>query len=882
MSLRGLPQRFSGMFHKQSRDRELDAELECHLRMQTDENISQGMSREQARRAAIIRSGGIESAKESYRDRRGLPVMETTLQDVRYGLRMLRRSPGSTAIAVLTLALGIGANTAIFSVVNAVLVKPLPYANSSALVAVFLHSATIDQGAMGFADFEALRDQQQSFEAVACSSSPDEGFALTGQNAPEEIPGTEVTSAFFTVLGVRPMLGRLFLPGEDQVDQPLTVVVSSRFWRDHLRSDPAAVGRPITLNQKPYTVVGVTPPDFHFGHLDNDELWPILPLPTPQNRFPYFFHVIGRLRPGVSTASATADATRVAASVDRRFPSSEHSTAIAQPLKDVTVGNSRTPLLILLAAAALVLLIAIVNVANLQIARAAARHKETAVRTALGASRVRLIRQALTESILLGLIGGALGVAFAYLGVTAILRVDPTSIPRVHEISVDSSVLAFSAAVAIVAGILFGLVPVFLRTDSRIDETLKQSGRATTEGLGSRRLHNALVVTEFSLAMILLTGAGLLVRNLVGIETVSPGFTPAHIITMQLSLPPAHYTEASKVTLLYDRLLQSIQGSAGVESVAISMSLPPNLLEVGNPFHVEGQPYDQQRQQLAEEIPISEDYFRTLGVPLIAGRFFNQEDRARGRASLIVNQTMAQRYFPHGDAVGKRLQTGDTNPGAPWETIVGVVGNVKYQGLDEKEQPTLYVPFHVEGWSPFFVRSMFLIVRTQSDPANVTAFVRSRLALLDADVPVYQVRTMDELLSESVSAPRFRMLLLVTFAGLALLLAAIGTYGVLAYAVERRTQEFGVRVALGAQQRDVMALVLCHGTLLALVGITIGVAGALALTGLMASLLFGVTPRDPLTFVLVPLALFVVALAASYIPARRAMRVDPVVALRHE
>lgn len=881
MTLRGLSQRFRGMFRKKSRDSDLDAEFESHLRMQIDENMARGMSSAEARRAAIIRSGGVESAKESYRDRRGLPVMEMTLQDVRYGLRMLRRNPSFTAIAVLTLALGIGANTAIFSVVNAVLVKPLPYANSNALVMLFLHSSAVDRGAMGFADFEALRDEQQSFEAVACFNSPD-GFALTGQNAPEEIPGRGVSSGFFTVLGVHPMLGRTFLPSEDQVDQPLTVVVSSRFWHDHLRSDPGAVGRTITLDQKPYTVIGVTPPDFHFGRLDNDELWAILPLPVPKNRFPYFFHVIGRLRAGVSTASATADATRVAENVNRLFPSSDHATAIVQPLKDAMVGNSRTALLILFAAAALVLLIAIVNVANLQIARAAARHKETAVRTALGASRVRLIRQALTESSLLGAIGGALGVGFAYLGVSAILQVDPNSIPRVHEISVDGNVLVFSAVLAMVAGILFGLVPVFLRTDSRIDETLKQSGRATTEGAGPRRLRDVLVVTEFSFAMILLIGAGLLVRSLIRIETVNPGFTPTHILTMQLLLPSAHYAEASKTTVFYDSLLQSIQSSAGVESAAISMSLPPNLLEIENPFHAEGQPYDQQHQYLAEEIPISEDYFQTLGVPLIAGRFFNQEDRARGRASLIVNQTVARRYFPDGNAVGKRLQTGDTNPGASWETIVGVVGDVKYQGLDEKEQPTLYVPFHMDGWSPTFVRSMYLIVRTQSDPANVTALVRSRLASLDADVPVSQVRTMDDLLSESVSGPRFRMLLLATFASLALLLAAIGIYGVLAYAVEGRTQEIGVRVALGAQQRDVMALVLRHGMVLALLGIAIGVTGAFALTGLMASLLFGVAPRDPLTFLVVPLALLLVAVAASYIPARRAMRVDPVVALRHE
>jgi len=626
----------------------------------------------------------------------------------------------------------------------------------------------------------------------------------------------------------------------------------------------------------------VASPDFHFGLLDKDEIWPILQLPTMHRRQPYFLQVIARLRPGASSSTAAADETRIAANVGKEFPGSDYTSGMVVPMKQVLVGSSGVALLILFAAAGLVLVIAIVNVANLQIGQAAARHKETAVRTALGASKVRLVRQALTESVLLGVIGGVLGGALAYVGVRAILQVDPRAIPRMHEITVDTRVLAFSAALALLSGTLFGLAPVLLGSDSRLDETLKQSGRTATEGAGAQRMRDTLVVVEFSLAMILLIAAGLLVRSLMQIETVSPGFRPDHILTMQLSLPPAHYLQSTKVTSLYDRLLEDLRNSPGVESAAVSMSLPPHLLEVENPFHIEGQVYDTQHQQLAEEIPISEDYFNVLGVRLIAGRFFNQEDRAKGQASLIVNQTMAHRYFANGDAVGKRLQTGDPNPSSTCETIVGVVGNVKYEGLGEKEQPTMYVPFHAEGWSPWFVHSMFLIVRTPEDPAQVTTLVRSRLGALDSDIPVSHVRTMDQLLSESVTVPRFRMLLLATFAGLALLLAALGIYGVLAYAVARRTHEIGVRVALGAQQRDVLSLVLRHGMRLALIGIVIGVAGAFSLTRLMASLLFGVTAADHVIFVIVPLMLLGVALAACYFPARRAMRVDPMVALRYE
>ncbi len=567
--------------------------------------------------------------------------MENFLQDLRYGARMLRNSPGFTAIAVLTLALGIGANTAIFSVVNAVLLKPLPYPDANRVVMLFLQDPSLGlaRGAMGNADFLALEQQQQSFENVAAYSSSDNGFTLTGNGEPEEIPGGKVTAHFFAVLGVRPMLGRTFSPGEDRVGQPLTVVVSNQFWREHLRSDAQAIGQSITL---------------------------------------------------------------------------------------------------------------------------------------------------------------------------------------------------------------------------------------------TRLLHDALVVVEFSLAAVLLIG------SLIKLEAVSPGFRPQRILTMRVDLPPVHYAKASQTTGFYRQLLDKIENVPGVQSAAVAMSLPPNLLEVENPFHMEGQPYTPGKSAtLAEEIPISEDYFRTLGVPLIAGRFFTDEDRADGHNSLVINQAMAQRYFG-GNAVGKRVQTGDADSKSTWETIVGVVGNVKYEGLGEKDQPTMYVPYYSEGWAPWFVHSMYVVVRTPTAPGNITAAVRSAVGSIDNAVPLANVQTMDELLSQSVTAPRLGTILLSSFATLALLLGAIGIYGVMSYAVTQRTHEIGVRIALGAQQRDVLRLVLGSGAKLALIGSAIGVGVSLALTRFLSSLLFGISPTDLLTFSGVAVLLMAVALVACYLPTRRAMRVDPMTALRHE
>jgi predicted permease len=853
---------------RRRRSQELNDEIQSHLEMAVRERIERGESPERAREAARREFGNASLVKETARDSWGGRWLENLAQDVRFGARMLRKNPGFTIVAVLTLALGIGANTAIFSVVNSVVFKPLAYPDSGRIAFVLLtdRSLGIMAGGLGNADFLTLERDQQSFRAVAAIRGTDDGFTLTGAGEAVEIPGSQVSSAFFDVLGVKPALGRAFDAKDGEPGAPETVVVSDVFWKDHLGADASAIGRSITLDQKSYAVIGVMPPDFHFGQFNNDQMWPILQVVDIHQCPPYFLTVLGRLKPGATTASASAEETHIAAEVTKQYPNSGQKLGNVQPMKDYIVGNTTTALYALLGAVLLVLLIAVVNVANLQVARAASRYREMAIRAVLGA------------------IGAALGLALAYAGLHAFIALSPDFLPRVSEIAVDGRVLAFTAAVALVASILFGLAPVLSVKSAPLDESLKQGGRTVTGSPASRMTHNVLVAAEFSLALVLLIGAGLLLRSLALIRAVNPGFEPSHIVTAQISLPPARYAKPEQVTSFYQQLLDKIGNAPGVASAGLTMSLPPNLLEIANPFHVEGQPYTKgQANALAEEIPISEGYFEALGVPLLAGRFFGGVDRAPEHHVLIINQAMAKDYFGGQDAVGKRLQTGDADPTSTWYTIVGVVGDVKYQGLDHStSEPTMYVPNYDDGWNPWFTRSMALVVRTQNDPAQIGGALRGAVAALDRDVPLAKIRTMDALISTSVGTPRFWTALLATFALLALVLAGVGAYGVMSYTVARRTHEIGVMVALGGQPKNILALILGQGMRLALLGVAIGLAAAFGVTRLIASLLFGISATDPISFLGAALVLLLVAQLACYVPARRALRVDPMVALRYE
>jgi putative ABC transport system permease protein len=864
--------------------REIDEELQFHLDALAEELVAAGRGADEARQEAGRRFGRIDLVRDEGRYVKGIGLADALRQDVRYGLRLFLRQPGFTAAAVLTFALGIGANTAVFTIVDAVLLKPLPYPDSGRVASIFLRSssAAIDWSSFGAADFEALAGRQRSFEHVA-AFTPGGGFTLLGADGPTQVPGSLVTARFFSVLGLSPMLGRAFERGDDQAGRPPAVVVSSRFWQEHLDGDPAAVGRSITLDERSHVVVGVMPPDFRFGRNDADLLWPILQLDPPTNRPPYYLDVLGRLKVGVSMRAATADVTRIAREVELQYPRSDYHDAAVVPFKEALVGGSRFGLLLLLGAVGLVLAIAVVNVANLQLARSAVRQREIAIRSALGAGRMRLGRQLLTESLLLGGLGGALGLVLAFGSVRMAVMLAPNVVPRMGESTVDVRALVFTAAVVVVSAALFGLAPMLRVRAATLTESLNQGGKAGVGTASTRGMHSLLVVAELSLAVVLLVGAGLLIRSLARLQSVNPGFDPDHVVTMRISLPAARYATGIQVASFYRQLVEGIEQTPGVAAAGLSLGLPPNLLQVQNPFHLDGQSYEAGKATtLAEEVPVSEGYFRALGVPLVRGRFFNDADRMPGRHSLIINAAMARRYFAGKDPVGQRLQTGDADPNSPWCTIVGVVGDVKYQGLDAADGPTLYVPFYDDDWNPWFVRSMSVVVRTPRDPASVLVSVRRQVRALDASVPVSEAHTMNQLLAQSVVSPRFRTVLLALFAAVALALAAIGVYGVLAYSVSRRTHEIGIRVALGASQADILRHVLGEGTRLALVGVAGGIAASFALSRVTSSLLFGIHSTDPLTFAAVALLLTLVAIAAAYIPARRAAAVDPLVALRSE
>ncbi|HKP85373.1 MAG TPA: ABC transporter permease [Blastocatellia bacterium] len=805
--------------------------------------------------------------------------METLIKDIRYGFRMLFRNAGLTAVSVIAIALGIGANTAIFSVVNAVLLKPLPYPEQDRLMATFLANPqqNLDRINLGSADFLAVKNQNQSFDQVAAYMT--NNFTLTGRDTPEQISGAAVTAEIFSLLGATPAMGRTFMTDEDQPGRERVVVVSHSFWERYLGSDPDAIGRPITLNGSNYTVIGVLSSDFRFPLSRSLEVWPILQLNQPRNRPPYFLRSIARLKPGVTRQQAQEDLTALAEQLQKQYTGSPYRDARVVPLKTFMVGDIQTVLYTLLGAVVFVLLIASFNVANLLLARATAREKEISIRSALGASRLRIVRQLLTESVLLAGIGGVIGLVLALWGVDLLLALSPANIPRLKEVSIDGRVLAFTSLISILSGIVFGLAPAVQSSRTNLNASLKEGGRSNTESHGRRRLRSLLVVSEFALALMLLIGAGLMVKSFMRLSNVDPGFNPNNILTTRVSLPQARYAQAQQVTAFYQQLLPRVQSLPGVESAAISMSLPPDLLSLGNPFTIEGQ--SDKAVLSAEEMTISPDYFRALGVPLLKGRFFAEAEGADGSLPMIINETMARRYFPDQDPIGKRVQTGDPSPNSPWETIVGVVGNVKYSGLDAEEAPTMYVPYTEPGWATWS-RTMYLVVRTANNPAGVASGVRGEVWALDKDVPVTNVRTMNELLSDSVAQPRFRTLLIGVFAAIALILAAVGIYGVMSYSVTRRTHELGIRIALGAKPGDVLKLVVGEGMKLTLIGVSIGLGAAFALTRLMESLLFGITATDPATFVLIPLVLAGVALGACFVPARRATKVDPMVALRYE
>jgi putative ABC transport system permease protein len=798
---------------------------------------------------------------------------EDMFQDIRYGVRMLLKNPVFTTVAVLTLALSIGANTAIFSVVNAVLLRPLPFSQPARLMMVWnkgVEAAGGDRTPLAVADLLDLRAQNQSFESVDAFQGT--FYNYIGGESPERIRGSRVTANFFKTLGVQAALGRTFQPDEDRPGAERVVVVSQGFWRKRLAANRDVIGRALNLSGASYTIIGVMPDAFDFPAREVD-LWTTFQLEPPARRGPYFLQGVARLRDGVTVEHARAESKSMTSTL-----TSEKLDFNVLPLNEFILGDVRPALLLLLAAVTIVLLIAAANVANLLLSRAAGREKEISIRSALGASRGRIIRQLLSESLLLAVLGGSLSVLLAIWGVDLMLKLAPEGIPRLDQIRIDASALGWTALVSLLTGIIFGLAPALQGSRLNLNETLKEGGRSSTESRAKRRWRNLLVISQLTMATMLLIGASLLLKSFWRLQMVDPGVDPAQVLTMDIALRGERYAEAQQVRSFYGQLLERVKALPGVRAVAVSNSLPPDERDFSSDFTIEGRPLDANKgTPVADMILVSSDYFRALSLPLRRGRYFSDTDSKDAPRVLIINEAMNRQFFASEDPIGKRINLGSEKE-PMWAEIIGVVGDVKYTGLGAEIQPAIYQPTAQNPSS-----GMFLIVKTETtDPTSLVASVRKEIGSLDSELPVAKIGTLEQRLAAAVTQPRFRTTLIAIFAMIALILASVGIYGVISYSVTQRTHEIGIRMALGARARDVLRLVIGQGMTLALVGIGIGLAAAFAFTRVLASLLYGVSATDPLTFAGVSLLLVMVALLACFIPARRATKVDPMIALRNE
>jgi putative ABC transport system permease protein len=799
--------------------------------------------------------------------------MSTLWQDLRYGARTFLKNPGFTVIAIVTLALGIGANTAIFSVVNAVLLRPLPFKESAALVMFWnngVAAAGGDRTPLAVADLLDVRAQNRSFEEVGAFNSIT--FNYTGGETPERVQAAGVTANFFSMLGVPTQLGRTFRSEEERPGAPRVVLLSDRFWRKHFAADPQVVGRTLNLNGTPFSVIGVMPAALDFPNKEI-ELWTALQLQAPTRRGPYFLNGVARLKPGVGLDQARVEALK---SLKSSYEGELDLNVL--PVNDFIVGDVRLALWVLLVAVTLVLLIAAVNVANLLLVRSAARAKEISIRAALGAGRARIIRQLLTESLLLAVTGGLLGALLATWGIDLLRKLAPDNLPRLEQIGIDGRVLGWTALVSLLTGVLFGLAPAWQSSRLSLSEALKDSGRGTTESPAKRRWRDLLVVAELALAVMLLVGAGLLVKSFWRLQQVDPGVNTERVMTMRIAPRGQRYAEPRQVQALYERMLERVQALPGVYAAALSNSLPPDSTSGSDGFTIEGRPLGPgQSPPVAYVIAASPAYFRALSLPLRQGRHFTAADSSEAPRVMLINETLAARFFPNEDPLGKRINRGSESQPS-WTEIIGVVGDAKYNGLADEVQPAFYQPL---AQLPSY--GVFLTVKTEmADPLSLAGAVRSEIRSLDGELPVSQVGTLEERFATAVAQPRFRTMLIAVFAVLALVLAATGIYGVISYSVTQRTHEIGVRLALGAQAGDVLRLVLKQGAVLAAIGVVTGLSASLALTRLLKNLLFNVSATDPLTFGGIAVLLTAVALLACYLPARRATKVDPLVALRHE
>ena len=814
-------------------------------------------------------------------DARRLNVLADFLQDLRYAARMQWKNPGFAIVAVIALALGIGANTAIFSVVNTVLLRPLPYKDPEQLVMVWEDATKhgYPRDTPTAANYIDWRDQNSVFSGMAAIG--DESFNLTGIREPERLEGRPVSASLFPLLGVEPQLGRVFTAQEDQPGSQQVVVLSYGLWQRRFGGDANIIGKPLTLNNETYTVIGVMPARFQFPSKD-DELWVPIAFTAQQaaNRNTHYLQVVARLKPGITLQQAQTEMTTIGARLQQQYPQSNAEVGVAvTSLHEHLVGDIKPVLLVLLGAVALVLLIACANVANLLLARAAIRQKEIALRVALGARRWRLLRQFLTESVLLALFSGVVGLAIAYTGLILLRTFIPENISQAREISLDLRVLGFTLLVSLFTGVLFGLAPALQAARFNQSETLKEGGRDSATGASGKRLRGLLVTAEVAVSLVLLIAAGLLVNSFLRLRNVDPGFKTDNLLTMKIVLPQPKYEEMARRTAFYTELVQRVQSVAGVRSAAVTTNLP--LYRQGNSIsiRVEGRPDPALGQELIVVTRmVSPGYFDTMSIPLLAGRALTDQDTDTTPNIAVISETMARRFWPGEDPIGKRISIGRIRSDADWIRVVGVVKDVRQVELSTDPKPQMYFTYRQLD----FFAPEDLVVKTDVDPASLAATVRKTVWEIDKDQPVSDIRTMQEILAESIARQRFSMLLLGLFAGVALLLAAVGIYGVMSYSVAQRTHEIGIRMALGAQATAVLKLAVGYGLKLVLAGVAIGLIAAFALTRLMSTLLFGVTATDPATFALISLLLVGVAALASYIPARRATKVDPIIALRYE
>jgi putative ABC transport system permease protein len=880
-----------------TRENEIIEELSQHLEDQYEQLISGGATETEAHQAVLAELNGSDllgpQLRKIERHVQDEPfvmgadgkahLLGDLAQDLRYGLRMLLKNPGFTVIAVLALALGIGANSAIFSVVNAILLRPLPYKNPSQLVMIWEKATHLGfpKNTPSPANFLDWQKQNTLFQGMGAFA--ERSFNLTGVGEPERMDGRRVSANLFDLLGVKPIIGRTFVADEDKLGTKV-VLLNESLWKRRFGGDPSVIGRSLALNGESYTVVGVLPNSVRLPGFGNwrDQVWVPLAFSSDEasNRGDHFLEVIGRMKPGITVAKARAEMETIAARLAQEYPRfNVRIDAVVNPLQEEIVGNMKPALWILLGAVAFVLLIACANVANLLLARAAVRHKEIALRLALGADRSRLTKQLLVESVMLSLLGGVVGLGFAYAGLNVLTRFIPPDVAHAETIAIDAKVLFFTLLIAVVTGLIFGLAPASQASHFNLNDTLKEGGRDSGAGVRGKRLRNSLVIAEVAVSFILLIGAGLLINSFMHLRNLNPGFRADHLLALNVDLSEVKYPDTARRTAFFDEVLRRAQLLPGVQSVAVAGNLPFTYNGDSMGIAVEGIP-DPPTDQWPDVIyrAVGPGYFSTMGIPLVRGRDFTDQDTLDSTLTVVVSEKTAKHYWPNEDPIGKRLKTGSTTSDSPWRTVIGVVKDVRQNDFIAEPKMQLYLSYR----QLKSLTSNALVVRTTVDSLSLAASVRNAIWAVDKDQTVANIDSMEHIVASAVARQRFSMLLLAIFAGVALVLAAVGIYGVMSYSVAQQTHEIGIRMALGAQRGDVLKLTIGKGLRLVITGVVIGLASAFVLTRVMASLLFGVSATDPITFVTISFVLVSVAALASYIPALRATRVDPMVALRYQ